>query len=94
MANFTTGEPQIATKEHCNAPWSGNKKNFRCGFCGYKFKVGDYWRWVFTNDIKDAGGNPLVCKQCDENPEKIREKWKQKFEEWSSDKWWWFRRRE
>lgn len=86
------GKPQIATKEHCNAPWSGNKRNFRCGLCGYQFKVGDYWRFVYTNSIPGYGGNPLVCNKCD-GPDVI-EKWKALCDEWrkiwKSDKFWYF----
>lgn len=91
---FTNGKPRIATKEDCKAPWGGgeNGKYFRCFFCGYKFKPGDYWRWQYTNDIKGAGGNPIVCEKCDDGPELTRKKWKKKCEEFYSDKWWWFRR--
>ena len=88
--SFTDGKPRIATKEDCNAPWSGNRKNFRCYLCGYKFKVGDYWRWQFTNNIQGASGNPLVCKNCD-GPDVI-EKWKALHEEAKSEKFWWFNR--
>ena len=92
--NFTDGEPRIATESDCKAPWSGGKngKYFRCGFCGHRFEVGDYYRWQHTNDIPGASGNPLVCKNCDDVPEKVRKKWKEKCEEFNSDKWWWFRR--
>lgn len=91
MSNFTDGLSLIATEKHVNAPWSGDKKNFRCGFCGYKFVVGDYFRWIFTNDINGAGGNPLVCKACDTgNNVEMREKWCAKWAEWNSGKFWWF----
>lgn len=92
--SFTNGKPRIATKEECNAIWGGGKPGeyFRCGFCGYKFKQGDYYRWQFTNDIPGAPGNPLVCKNCDDVPEKVRERWKEKWDEWQSDRWWWFRK--
>ena len=94
--SILNGQPQIATKEHVNAPWSGSKKNFRCGFCGHKFKVGDYWRFVFTNDIPSAGGNPLICEKCDDDNEVVREKWVQKhkkFKELDNDFWWFLKRR-
>lgn len=87
---FTNGLPRIATKEDCNTPWSAvpNGDNFRCCFCGYKFKEGDYWRWQYTNDIEGACGNPLVCKKCDEGPEKTREKWKKKWKKARTEFWW------
>jgi len=92
MATFTNQKPFVATKEHCEAPWLGNKKNFRCHLCGKKFKPGDIVRWVFTNNIIGAQGNPLVCKECDTSD--IIEKWKAMRQEFNSEKWWWFRRGE
>ena len=92
---FTNGKPRIATENDCNAPWNGVKggKHFRCGFCGYKFKPGDYWRWQYTNNIPGASGNPFVCEKCDEGYELTRKKWIEKWEEFKSDKWWWFNRK-
>jgi len=67
MAKWTTGKPQIATETDVNTKWCGGKPGeyFYCGWCGYKFKVGDYFKWIFTNHIQGAGGNPKVCKDCD-----------------------------
>lgn len=75
MGSFTNQKPQIATKEHLTANWGGGKPGdrFRCCICGYKFILGDYWRWVYTNDIAGAGGNPLICQNCD-GPD-VRERW-------------------
>jgi hypothetical protein len=41
-----------------------NGKLFFCAFCGHTFKPGDEYRAVYTNDLSDAGGNPLVCRAC------------------------------
>jgi len=90
--SFTNGKQRIATKQDCNAPWAGNKRNFRCGFCGYRLKVGDLWRWVFTNDIKGAGGNPIFCDSCDDGKDQARAKWKEKCDMFYSTEWWWFNR--
>lgn len=64
---WISGDPQIATQKELETKWSGAKPGakFYCGFCGYKFKVGDYFRWVFTNRISGAGGNPFTCESCD-----------------------------
>lgn len=92
--SFTNMMPRIATKEDCNANWGGGKPGeyFRCGFCGHKFKPGDYWRWQFTNDIPTAPGNPLVCQKCDGTSHEVRKKWAEKWEAYMSDEWWWFRK--
>ena len=92
---FKMNEPCIATEKDVKLPWSCGKngKYFRCAFCGHKFKVGDYFRAQFTNDTPGAGGNPFVCEKCDdEDRSKVVQKWKEKCEDWKSDKWWWFRR--
>ena len=96
MPSFLNGDPIVATEQHINAPWSGNKKNFRCGFCGHKFKVGDTFRGLYTNDMKGAYGNPLVCNDCWEGREVSREKWKILWENWRLIKvrYWWFVRDE
>lgn len=79
---------KIATKEECSAPWSGGKagKYFRCGFCGHRFKVGDKWRGLYTNDMRDAGGNPLVCEDCTKvnknDTELLRLAWRVKCQGW------------
>lgn len=95
MIYFTDQKPHEATVEDLNARWGGGKpgERFRCMLCGYKFKLGDIFRWVFTNDIPGAIGNPLVCQKCD-GPD-VREKWKKLNEEFYRDqKFWWFRRHE
>ena len=63
--NFTNQLPFKADKEDCNKPWSFGKNGskFKCNLCGYKFKIGDIVRWVYT------GGkgipNFFTCVKCD-----------------------------
>lgn len=94
MAKWTNQQPQTATEEHLRLRWLGGRdgKYFRCCMCGYKFKLGDYWRWVYTNDMQGAGGNPIVCERCD-GPD-IRERWKAKCTAFYSEANWFFNRRE
>jgi hypothetical protein len=89
--SFIDGKPRVATEAECKAKWSGRGPgtNFRCCLCGYKFKVGDVWRFQYTNSTKDAGGNPLVCQACD-GPDLI-ERWRAKWQAYNSDANWWFR---
>lgn len=90
--SFTDGKPFVATAEECKYSWSCGPRGlyFRCYLCGYRFKVGDVVRWQFTNNIPKAGGNPLVCANCD-GPDVI-EKWVALCAEAKSDKFWWFRK--
>ena len=92
IPRFTDGRPRIATGAVCKARWGGVKDGelFRCGFCGHRFKPGDYYRWQYTNDTR-AWGNPFICAKCDEGPEKAREQWARKWAEFRKDAWWWFR---
>ena len=94
--SFTDQKPFIATKRDCGLRWSGgeNGRNFRCYLCGHKFIPGDVVRWVFTNHVKEVGGNPLVCEVCNDTNEKVIEKWKKLIEDFRSDKFWWFRKGE
>ena len=88
--SFLNGDRNIADEKTVNAPWSGNKKNFRCGFCGHKFKIGDGWRCIYTNDIPKASGNPLICDTCFIDKEDARSKWEKKNEQINSPEFWWF----
>lgn len=96
--SFTDQQPRIATEKEIKMDWGGgaNGKYFRCYLCGYKFKVGDYWRWVFSNNVSGAGGNPLVCKTCDGSNEEVIAKWKVQCQEYQEiikgAKYWWFNR--
>jgi hypothetical protein len=78
---FTSQEPQIATEHDLIANWGGVGPGvkFRCGLCNYKFQLGDYWRWVYTNDIPGAGGNPFICENCDKRYEMNRLKIAEEF---------------
>lgn len=90
---FTDHSLQIVTEAYLKAPWSGNSRNFRCGFCGHKFQLGEKWRAIYTNDMSGSGGNPLVCESCNDTQENLRALWKSKCEEWdkmTEGQWWWF----
>ena len=78
-SSFTDGKPRIATEEECGGPWRAlkNGKGFYCSLCGHRFKVGDQWRWQYTNDVPGAGGNPMVCEKCDGTKDEIVAKWKE-----------------
>lgn len=73
--SFTNGKPWVATERHCTLQWGGHPL-FQCYLCGHKFKPGDIVRRQFTNDTPGAGGNPLVCANCDGSKEKIVERMK------------------
>lgn len=75
-------ERNVATEEDLSRPWSGNKTNFRCGICGNKFRLGDGYKMLYTNNIPGYGGNPLVCDKCD-TPQAI-DKWKSNWDEFNS----------
>jgi len=94
---FINGEPFTATKKHTEAPWSGNSANFRCAWCGHRFKIGDTVRWVYTNvgsaETKGIAGNPFICTACDGPRDVILARLRQMAEEFRSDRFWWFQRR-
>ena len=81
--SFTDQKHRVATEEHVKAKWGGvsNGKLFRCYLCGYKFKVGDTWRWVCSKVFH----NFLVCEKCD-GPD-INEKWAKHIEELKTKYW-------
>ena len=92
--SFTDGEPRIAAPNDLDARWMCGLPGqyFRCAFCGYKFKLGDYWRFHFTNSTPGAGGNPLVCEVCDMDDRKaLTEKWRAMVQE-HEIRFWWFNR--
>lgn len=74
IARFTDQKPRTATEVDLKMNWSGGGKGerFRCYLCGYKFKVGDTWRWIYMGDINCV--NVITCKDCD-TPD-VKEKWK------------------
>lgn len=63
--SFTNQEPQIVIDAHMKVPWGGVKggARFRCYLCGYKFKIGDYFRWIFAG--KERVSNFITCEKCD-----------------------------
>jgi len=91
--SWTDGTQQVATEEHLRARSLCGKPGeyFRCCMCGYKFKLGDKWRWQFTNNVKGAGGNPIVCAKCD-GPDVV-ERWAKKIASQNDDSNWYFNRR-
>ncbi len=95
--SFTDQKPFIATEENIHSPWNGYRdgRNFRCGFCGKKFKVGDIVRWVYTNDsnIKGVAGNPFVCSECDAPHSELIKKLSDIYQEFIQDKFWRLRER-
>ena len=68
-ASFTDGKPRVATVENLAARWNGrpNGEHFRCRLCGPRFKVGDVWRFVYSNfeGSPFRWGNFFVCVTCD-----------------------------
>lgn len=90
--SFIDGKPQTVSEIDLKADWGGRshkKFPFRCYMCGHKFQLGEYWRFIFTNDIAGAGGNPIVCHSCDGDD--VRERWKKLCDEFNGDKFWWFK---
>ncbi len=75
--SFTDQKPRIATEQDVTAPWGGakNGRYFRCYLCGYKFQVGDYYRFVLSTH-----GNLMVCKACDKDDP--AQKWVELRKEW------------
>ena len=88
--SFTDRKPFVVTPSDIQKPWSGGKhgKYFRCYLCSHKFKPGDVARWEYTNDTPKAGGNPMVCRQCDGTREEVISRWKQLKSEFNSPKFW------
>lgn len=91
--SFTDEQPRVATEKQVTR-WGGSEesgKRFRCYLCGYKFKIGDYWRWVQGTKVRLS--NLLVCKKCD-GPDVLK-RWKKANKEWKKaneelkTKFWW-----
>ena len=87
--SFTDQESRIATQEDLDIPWESHRhRYFRCKLCGYTFKVGDYWRWVYMSPLP----NILVCEICDQGD--LEAKWKRAHDWWEELKGessvWWF----
>jgi hypothetical protein len=43
--SFTDQKPRLVTEAGITARWGGNNYvlNFRCGLCGYRFRIGQIW---------------------------------------------------
>lgn len=93
--SFTDQKQRIAVKEDLNGGWYGGKlgEYFRCRLCGYKFKEGDKWRWVFTQNCDNSGvqGNAIICEKCDDTNENIIKKLIDNYKEFMQDKFWFWR---
>lgn len=91
--SFTDQKPRIATEEDIKGKWGGRQEGFRCHMCGYKFRIGDYWRWVnpnrpFKMDNKEYWLMPfLVCDNCD-NYAHIYKRWEDHVKEGYKKYWW------
>ena len=84
----------VATEKHVKAPWNGNKKNFRCAWCGHRFEVGDHVRAVYTNtsapENRYIQGNPLICSDCDgPDEEEVKARLRETAEAFRGERSWW-----
>ena len=90
--SFMDGIPRTVTEKDLTLSWSGGKngKYFRCRMCGYKFRLDDIFRFVYTNNLSGYGGNPIVCEQCDGDD--VIDRWKKMCDEYKNieHKYWWF----
>lgn len=84
MSRWTRGKSHVVTEQDPTLLWAGGYrgKNFRCYLCGYKFKVGDLWRWQAVQGER----NFLVCEACD-GPDVV-ERWLDWVEELRRRAWW------
>ncbi len=74
--SFVDRKPWVVTQEDVKKSWNSvpNGKAFKCSLCNHRFIVGDTARWECTNDVPGAGGNPLICFDCDRPKEEIVQK--------------------
>lgn len=92
-----TREFVVADERACKAHWASRRdsKAFLCAFCGHDFQLGDEYRMIYSNDLPDAGGNPLTCRECWNKHgefEGLRKLWQKMWEEYRMRfKWWWIR---
>ena len=89
-----SSELKIATIESLHARWSSGKPGqfFRCALCGHKFKLGDKYRVLYTNDMPKAKGNPIICERCNDKTATLRARWYDRCREYASEKFWWFKK--
>jgi len=60
-----------------------NFLNYRqhCTMCGYHFKVGDNFRWIYAGNLPNNRGNFTVCLKCTEKGRLLlREEYQKKCE--------------
>jgi len=85
--SFTDQKLRVATEQECNANWNGHGKGkaFRCHLCGYKFIIGDKWRWLFGKGIT----NFMICEKCNVGTDdEIRARMKAVIDESKIKLWW------
>ena len=82
--SFTGQKPRKATQKECDAHWNGREGNFRCYLCGYTFKLGDVWRWVYGSRAKVM--NCMVCEACDGDD--VLDRWVAANKELAQRFWW------
>lgn len=91
---FTDQKRHVATKADEEGYWGLDGKGFRCALCGFHFKEGDGFRWVYGNGVTfqtDEGKtfgvcNLKVCDSCD-GPD-VLARWVERNREFHSDKFW------
>jgi hypothetical protein len=91
---------RTATERDTKARWNGGQPGelFRCGFCGHKIQEGENYLILYTNDLKGAWGNPLVCYHHLDGDyadlEELRERWAAQHKEFRAlrdgNNFWWF----
>jgi len=59
---FTDQRPHEVSVRILNLPWNGRHDQFHCYLCGYAFREGDTYRWVFG---QGKIANFLICATCD-----------------------------
>lgn len=70
--SFTDGKQFIVKQSHIDA--RGRMRPWFCLLCGGPFVVGDKSRFIYLNDKPAIRGNGLVCDNCDESDDAIKEK--------------------
>ena len=86
--SFTDQKQRVATEEDLVAKSSCGKpgERFRCYLCGYKFKIGDKWRFVYAGTKHLT--NFITCEKCD--GEDVLERWVE-LNKMIKEKLWWLR---
>lgn len=71
-SSWLDGKPFTVTTKELSGRWGLRPdKRLQCYLCSYVAKEGDTFRWQYTNDVKGAGGNPMLCSKCDAPKEEI-----------------------